>query len=111
MLNNMLLEMKKAIRLQFTLLALFIVGCSANRNINQLQRLHDYEGQYEYSKPSSIVLSASDYDTTLYAIIDDAQYPLKYMGKDSFQTSQKKPLVFVRDKRKRVVSYVSDGKA
>jgi hypothetical protein len=47
----------------------------------------------------------------LYAIIDDAQYPLKYISKDTFETPQKTPVIFQRDEKEEVISYLTDGKA
>lgn len=55
-------------------------------------------------------MAASNFDTTLYAIIDDAQYPLKYVSKDTFETPQKSPLVFNRNDNEEVISYLTDGK-
>lgn len=104
--------MKKAYRIQSFLFFIFLVfGCSVGKQLSQYEKLLDYEGTYEYSNPASLTIAASNYDTTLYAIIDDAQYPLKYISKDSFQTPQKSPVIFQRDENKLVISYQSDGKS
>jgi CubicO group peptidase (beta-lactamase class C family) len=89
---------------------IIVYGCSVVKEKSQYERLVDYEGRYEYTNPESLVLAASNYDTTLYAIIDDAQYPLKYVSKDTFETPQKSPLVFKRNGKEEVVSYLTDGK-
>lgn len=89
---------------------IFVYGCSVDKETSQYEKLVDYEGRYEYSNPKSLVLAASNFDTTLYAIIDDAQYPLKYISQDTFQTPQKSPLVFIRNDNKEVISYQTDGK-
>ena len=75
------------------------------------EKLLDYEGKYEYSNPATLTIAASNYDTTLYAIIDDAQYPLKYINRDSFQTPQKTSVIFQRDENKQVISYIKMEKA
>ena len=46
----------------------------------------------------------------MYAIIDDAQYPLKYISKDTFETAQKTPLIFQRDEKEEIAGYRSEGK-
>lgn len=89
---------------------ILINGCSVNKEKSQYEKLVEYEGRYEYTNPASLVLAASNFDTTLYAIIDDAQYPLKYINKDTFETSQKSLLVFNRNDKGEVVSYSEDGK-
>ncbi|MDL5047595.1 hypothetical protein QQ054_16385 [Oscillatoria amoena NRMC-F 0135] len=69
--------------------AIIAHGCSVDKRETQYEKLLEYEGRYEYTNPESLVLAASNFDTTLYAIIDDAQYPLKYVSKDTFETPQK----------------------
>jgi CubicO group peptidase (beta-lactamase class C family) len=88
---------------------ILVVDCSGIKEQSQYDKLVDYEGKYEYSNPDSLILAASNFDTTLYAIIDDAKYPLKYIARDTFETPQKIPLVFQRDENNKVISYQTDG--
>lgn len=90
-------------------LAILFAGCAAKAK-SPLERLAEYEGIYEYSNPESLVLAASDFDTTLYAIIDDAQYPLTFVSNDTFQSPQKTPVVFQRDEQGEVTGYFTEGK-
>jgi CubicO group peptidase (beta-lactamase class C family) len=103
--------MNKHFKIQImTFLTILLAGCSVDHKKSELEMLNDYEGKYEYTNPKSIVIAASDFDTTLYAIIDDAQYPLKYIAKDTFETPQKNPVIFQRDKENEVKSYLTEGK-
>ena len=103
--------MKNYFKFQIALFfSIIVYGCSVEKEKSQYENLVDYEGRYEYSNPESLVLATSNFDTTLYAIIDDAQYPLKYISKDTFETPQKSPLVFQRNAKAEVVSYLTDGK-
>ena len=89
---------------------ILLAGCSVGNKKTQLEILADYDGRYEYSNPKSLILAASDFDTTLYAIIDDAKYPLNHIGKDTFETTQKSPVVFQRGNDGEIKSYSSEGK-
>ena len=93
-----------------TFLTVLFTGCFIENEKSQLEKLTEYEGRYEYSNPKSLIIAASNFDTTLYAIIDDAQYPLKYIGKDTFETLQKSPVIFQRDNNNEVESYFTEGK-
>ncbi len=90
-------------------LTIIVSGCSVVKEKSQLEKLSDYEGKYEYSNPKSLIIAASNFDTTLYAIIDDAQYPLKYVSRDTFETPQKIPVIFQRDNDNEVESYLTEG--
>lgn len=92
------------------LFTIIVYGCSIDKEKSRYKKLVEYEGRYEYTNPESLVLAASNFDTTLYAIIDDAQYPLRYVSKDTFETPQKSPLVFKRNSKGEVASYLTDGK-
>ncbi len=104
--------MKKAFRIQESILFLTILfaACSEVGEKSLFENLTVYEGRYEYSNPDSLIFAASNLDTILYAIIDDAQYPLRYMGKDTFETPQKSPLIFHRSENNEIISYQLDGK-
>src|ERR1041385_6412401 len=89
------------------LFSAFIVNaCSFTNEKSEYESLMDYNGKYEYTNPKSLVLSVSNFDTTLYAILDDAKYPLKHVGKDTFENSSKTPLIFQREKSGKVTGYV-----
>jgi CubicO group peptidase (beta-lactamase class C family) len=90
--------------------ASLFTGCSIDNEKSDYEKLIDYEGSFEYSNPKSLILAASDFDTTLYAIIDDAKYPLKYISRDTFETPQKIPIIFQRGNNNEVESYLTEGK-
>lgn len=48
----------------------------------QRDTLADYQGVYDYQGGSSIVLVAGE--TLLFAVIDDAKYPLRPLGENRF---------------------------
>lgn len=73
--------------------------------------LLDYEGNYEYLNKGTLDIAASALDTTLYAIIDDAKYPLRYVGIDSFVNLQNTPVVFFRDPSSLVAGYRVEGQS
>jgi CubicO group peptidase (beta-lactamase class C family) len=78
----------------------------AQKNIiTALSELKQFEGKFEYSNPDTIVFAASDFDTILYAIIDDAKYPMTHFNKDTFADPSKTPFVFLRDENGKVKSY------
>ncbi len=86
------------------------MGCTSSQEKSQYQRLTDYEGRYEYLGNTTIDLIVSELDTTLYAVVDKAKYPLKYTAIDSFVNIQNAAIVFLRDKNKKVKSYTANGK-
>lgn len=71
--------------------------------------LLDYEGNYEYVGETTLDIIVSELDTTLYAVIDKAKYPLKHIALDSFTNIQDNPVVFERDKSNKIISYRADG--
>lgn len=86
-----------------------LVGCSFQNENSEYEKLLDYEGKYEYSGNTSLTFVASEIDTTLYAVIDNAKYPLKYVSVDSFTNIQNIPVTFQREKEGRVKSYTIEG--
>lgn len=76
---------------------------------NKFEKLTQYEGRYEYVGNTSLEIVASELDTTLYAIIDKAKYPLKLIAKDSFVNIQEQPVVFQRDQNNNIKGYKADG--
>jgi CubicO group peptidase (beta-lactamase class C family) len=91
------------------LITLITIGCSSPKEKSQYQKLTEYEGHYEYVGETTLDLVASEFDTTLYAILDNSKYPLTHIEKDSFVNIRNKPVVFERDKNGKVFSYQSGG--
>ncbi|MBF8149389.1 serine hydrolase [Winogradskyella sp. F6397] len=90
------------------LIPLFI-GCSVTKEKSEYQSLLDYEGKYEYVDNTTLELKASAMDTTLYAVIDNAKYPLKFIALDSFIDMQGSSVIFERDNSNKVINYKTDG--
>ncbi|TXD85474.1 serine hydrolase [Subsaximicrobium wynnwilliamsii] len=98
----------------FPLLLMIVIlafGCSSPKEKSDYEKLLEYEGNYEYEYVDKTTLDivASELDTTLYAIVDNAKYPLKHIALDSFTNIQDVPVVFERDKTNRVKGYRTDG--
>lgn len=91
------------------LLVPLLIGCSSAEKQSEYKKLLDYEGKYEYVDNTTLELKASDFDTTLYAVIDKAKYPLKHIALDSFANIADIPVVFERDESNRVKGYRTDG--
>ncbi|HAA10780.1 MAG TPA: 6-aminohexanoate hydrolase [Cytophagales bacterium] len=93
------------------LLLLFplFVGCA--QQPSDLEQLKAYEGLYEGGGNSTLEIMASGFDTTLYAIIDEAKYPLSLISGDTFHNLQKIPVVFTRDAEGQVSGYQVGGQA
>lgn len=96
---------------RFYFLILLIVGCSTQEEKSEYEKLLDYEGTYEYVNQSTLDIVASEPDTTLYAVIDKAKYPLNHIALDSFTNIQDIPVVFKRDKSNKVISYRTSGQS
>jgi len=69
----------------------------------------EYEGKYEYVSGSTLKIMASPIDTTLYAVIDNAKYPLFHVEADTFSNVQDASVVFQRDEQGNIISYMTDG--
>lgn len=82
-----------------------IIGCSSKSQKSEYEKLLDFEGNYEYVGENSLDIVASEMDTTLYAVINKAKYPLNHIALDSFTNVQGSPVVFQRDKNNKVISY------
>ena len=88
-----------------------IIGCSSQIEKSRYDELVAYEGKYEYLGNTSLTIVASEMDTVLYAVIDNAKYPLKYVNADTFKNQQGSPVIFNRDKNGKIVSYNVDGES
>lgn len=102
----------KYIKKVFSLLSITSIlasGCSPQKEKSDYHKLLEYEGNYEYLNKTTLDIMASELDTTLYAVIDNAKYPLKHIDLDSFVNIADIPVVFERDKSNRIVGYKVDG--
>lgn len=95
--------------LRFFLFSFLLFSCTPANQKNKLEKLKDYEGLYEYVNGTTLTLQLSPPDTTLYAIIDGAKYPLFHHNADTFLNNQKDKVVFNRDTNQQVSSYSVDG--
>lgn len=96
---------------RFYFLILLIIGCSTQEEKSEYEKLLDYEGTYEYVNQSTLNIVASELDTTLYAVINKAKYPLNHIALDSFTNIQDIPVDFIRDKSNKVISYKTSGQS
>jgi len=91
------------------LLIPILIGCSTPKEKSQYDKLLEYEGNYEYINNTTLDIMASEIDTILYAIVDEAKYPLKYIAIDSFENVSGSPVIFERDQSNQIVRYKADG--
>lgn len=96
-LRRIQLTKKSSLMYRIAILLSIIIGCTAETEKSILDGLTEYEGKYEYVGSSTLDIVASELDTILYAIIDEAKYPLKHLNKDSFANIQDVPVVFGRN--------------
>ncbi|MDZ7755027.1 serine hydrolase [Rhodohalobacter sp.] len=73
------------------------------------QQLLKYEGKYDYLSGSTLKIMASPMDTTLYAVIENAKYPLFHVAADTFSNVQDTPVIFQRNDQGDITSYTVDG--
>ncbi|XLS30600.1 serine hydrolase domain-containing protein [Flavobacteriaceae bacterium M23B6Z8] len=97
--------MKKALFIIMSIL----IGCSSQNKKSQYEKLLYYEGRYEYIGGTTLDMVVSEPDTMLYAIIDEAKYPLKHIKLDSFINISGIPVIFERDKSNQITGYKTDG--
>jgi len=90
-------------------LILFLIGCSSTQEKSKYEKLLEYEGNYEYVGETTLDIVASELDTTLYAVIDNAKYPLKHISSDSFANNQGDAVIFERDEYNKVTGYRTSG--
>ncbi len=91
------------------LILILCIGCSTQKEKSVLDKLQEYEGKYEYLGENTLDMVASELDTTLYAIIDDAKYPLKHINMDTFANIQNIPVTFGRNGEGKVNQYQVDN--
>ncbi|MFT5667445.1 MAG: hypothetical protein ACI9DK_001639, partial [Vicingaceae bacterium] len=93
----------------YFLILLLVTGCSTQKEKSEYEQLLDYEGTYEYVNESTLYIIASEFDKTLYAVIDKAKYPLKHIALDTFANIADISVIFERDKSNQVIAYKTDG--
>lgn len=76
-----------------------------------IQQLLAYEGKYEYVSGSTLEMMVSSMDTTLYAVIDKAKYPLSHVEGDTFTNIEDIPVIFQRDGQGNVDGYRVNGQS
>ena len=69
------------------------------------QDLKEFEGRYEYLHGASIQLAQSPRDGVLYAILDEAKYPLKKLSERVFSDRVGSRVVFERGETGRISGY------
>jgi CubicO group peptidase (beta-lactamase class C family) len=67
--------------------------------------LKEFEGRYEYLSGASIQIAGSPRDGVLYAILDEAKYPLKRLGERVFADRVGSRVVFERGEAGRISGY------
>jgi hypothetical protein len=91
--------------------ALLLLSCTSSSQNDLLEKLREYEGLYENQGETTLTLQASKMDTTLYAVIDYAKYPLYYDSVNTFRNNQGDVVTFQRNAEKDVVSYTVGGRS
>lgn len=89
----------------YLFIAFLLIGCTAPPEKSTFQNLLDYEGHYEYVGSATLDIMASELDTTIYAVIDHAKYPLTYLAVDSFADAQGDFVIFQRNGDGEVIGY------
>jgi CubicO group peptidase (beta-lactamase class C family) len=100
--------------MRYCLLILALSACtiaatSQEKHKLSYNELKKYEGQYEYMANSTLLIAASPKDLKLYAIIDEARYPLTPDRKDVFLNASKQEVKFVRDAAQKIIGYTVQG--
>ena len=94
---------------KFYFLILLLVGCSTQKEKSEYDKLLEYEGNYEYVNKTTLYIMVSELDTTVYAVIDKAKYPLKHIALDTFANVADIPVIFERDESNQIIGYRTDG--
>src|SRR3569623_2042948 len=92
--------------LTFTLIFIRLCGWSQQPKYKpSYHQLKDYEGYYQFINHGTLQMAVSPRDTVLYAIINQARYPLKAASADIFLDNSKQPVKFLRDAFNRITGY------
>ena len=94
----------------FIFLTLWLTACTT-----KALPLAEYEGQYEYVNDSTLIIVAGPERQKLYAVINEARYPLRPFKKDIFLNNGDVEVEFVRDTSQKIIGYqenkAADGSA
>jgi hypothetical protein len=88
-------------------LMLFVMGGSASARASSALHLSDYVGTYTESPGHTLEIVAGD---QLFAVLDEAKYPLRASTVDQFTTITGQTIPFLRDAHGNVTGYQQDGK-
>ena len=88
---------------------ILLSGCAVPKEVSKLDALYQYEGRYEYVDNGTLDIVASPLDTVIYAVIDEAKYPLRHINKDTFANIQDVPVIFQRNEAGAVSGYLVDN--
>jgi len=88
--------------MRLTLRLLVVVLLTAAIAGSNLPPLRDFQGTYESENGQTLEIVAG---RELFAVVDEAKYPLKRTGEDSFATIGDEPVAFVRDASRQVKGY------
>lgn len=91
------------------LLSHFLVAALLTAALGEarLPPLSDFQGTYEYENGETLEIIAG---RQLFAVVDEAKYPLKRAGEDSFATTGDESVIFVRDASGQVKGYEYNSK-
>lgn len=94
-------------RLALLPIVLVLLGGELHARQNTTQRLADYVGTYADAPGHTIEIADGD---GLFAVVDEAKYPLRPSGVDKFITIGGQLVTFPRDANGKVTGYDQDGK-
>jgi CubicO group peptidase (beta-lactamase class C family) len=69
--------------------------------------LAEFEGVYDYQSGASLALVAAD--TLMFAVIDEAKYPLRFLGNDRFLNAGGDTIPFRRGSDRQISGFVERG--
>ncbi len=92
-------------KVYLSIIAFIWAGCANTVEKTEYERLLEFEGRYEYIDDNTLDIVASAPDSTLYAVIDEAKYPLRSIKGDSFANIQNVPVVFERNDFGEIAGY------
>jgi CubicO group peptidase (beta-lactamase class C family) len=86
---------------------IFVVPGSASAQASSSVRLSDYVGTYTDAPGHTLEIINGD---GLFAVLDEAKYPLRPSGMDQFTTLTRQTIPFLRDAHGNITGYQQDGK-
>ena len=95
----------RCIKNLFIVLTLLAGGRANAQSKPSFAELKEYEGLYQFSGPPTLKIAASPVDTLLYAMVNQARYPLRPKGKDVFLDVGNNPVTFLRDAKGGISGY------